>query len=69
MMEEKNLEQRKQDMENVRASAADPVGSKMMMLFPYRVIGDPLRQESRWAHSDPTPSAGLDLHTRAGQLT
>ncbi|ANI80229.1 FAD-dependent oxidoreductase [Sphingobium sp. EP60837] len=68
MMEEGDPVQRKQDMETVKAGSEDPVGQKMMMLFPFRVIGDTLRADSRWKDTDPTPRAGLDLGERVGQI-
>lgn len=68
MMEEKDLAQRKIDMETVRAGSEDPVGQKMMIYFPFRVIGDTLRKGSRWADADPTSRAGLEMGGRVGQV-
>ena len=68
MMEEKDPEQRRIDMETVRAGMADPTAARMMMLFPFRVIGDTLRQGSRWAGIDPSAKAGIDVQARASQL-
>ncbi len=40
-----------------------------MMLFPFRVIGDLLREDSRWKNADPTHRAGVDLgRSRGSQL-
>jgi 2-polyprenyl-6-methoxyphenol hydroxylase-like FAD-dependent oxidoreductase len=68
MMEESNREQRLKDIEGVKAMAADPAMARLMMLFPFRVIGDLLREDSRWKNADPTPRAGVDLGARASQL-
>lgn len=68
MMEESDREQRLKDIEGVRRMAADADVARLMMLFPFRVIGDPLRADSRWRDADPTPHAGVDLGGRASQL-
>jgi len=68
MMEEANHEQRLEDLEGVRAMAEDPEVAKLMMLFPFRVIGNLLREDSRWKDADPTPRAGVDLGARGSQL-
>ena len=68
MMEESDREQRLKDLEGVRRMAADPQVARLMMLFPFRVIGDPLREGSRWRDADPTPRAGVELEKRASQL-
>ncbi len=68
MMEESNREQRLKDIEGVKAMAADPAVARLMMLFPFRVIGDLLREDSRWKGADPTLQAGVDLGARASQL-
>ncbi len=48
--------------------AADPEVARLMMLFPFRVIGDPLREGSRWRNADPTARAGIALEKRDSQL-
>jgi 2-polyprenyl-6-methoxyphenol hydroxylase-like FAD-dependent oxidoreductase len=68
MMEEADREKRLQDIEGVKRMAADPNVARLMMLFPFRVIGDPLREGSRWRDADPTPRAGVELEKRASQL-
>ena len=66
MMEERDLAQRQRDMAAVVPLAEDPALARQMMLFPFRVIGDPLRANSRWAGCDPT--IGLGLEKRSSQL-
>jgi hypothetical protein len=68
MMEESDREKRLQDIEGVKAMAADPNLARFMMLFPFKVIGDPLREGSRWRDADPTSRAGVDLAGRGSQL-
>jgi 2-polyprenyl-6-methoxyphenol hydroxylase-like FAD-dependent oxidoreductase len=68
MMEESDREQRLKDIEGVKAMAADPALARLMMLFPFKVIGDPLREGSRWRDADPTSRAGVDLAGRGSQL-
>lgn len=68
MMEEPDPIQRRMDMETVRAGSEDPVLQKMMVLFPFRVIGDTLRAGSRWAGCDPSAEAGIALGDRVGQI-
>jgi len=68
VMEESDREKRLQDIEAVKASANDPAVARLMMLFPFRVIGDTLRKGSRWANVDPTPNAGIELDKRASQI-
>jgi 2-polyprenyl-6-methoxyphenol hydroxylase-like FAD-dependent oxidoreductase len=68
MMEESDRQKRLEDIEGVKRIAADPNVARLMMLFPFRVIGDPLREGSRWRDADPTPRAGVELAQRASQL-
>jgi 2-polyprenyl-6-methoxyphenol hydroxylase-like FAD-dependent oxidoreductase len=68
MMEEADRDQRLKDIEGVKAMAGDASVARLMMLFPFKVIGDPLRDGSRWKNADPTAQAGVDLHSRASQL-
>jgi hypothetical protein len=68
MMEEADRGQRLKDIEGVKAMVADPAVARLMMLFPFKVIGDPLREESRWKDADPTSRAGVDLGGRGSQL-
>ncbi len=68
MMEESDRPQRLKDIEGVKLMASDPQIARLMMLFPFRVIGNLLRERSRWRDADPTPRAGIDLERRASQL-
>jgi 2-polyprenyl-6-methoxyphenol hydroxylase-like FAD-dependent oxidoreductase len=68
MMEEGDRDKRLADIEGVKRMAADPNVARLMMLFPFRVIGDPLREGSRWRDADPTARAGIALESRASQL-
>ncbi len=66
MMEERDPAQRRRDMEGIKPLLDDPAKARLMMLFPFRVIGDPIRKGSRWAGADPT--AGIGLEQRHSQL-
>jgi 4-nitrocatechol/4-nitrophenol 4-monooxygenase len=68
MMEESDPAQRLKDIEGVERMASDPNVARLMMLFPFRVIGNPLREGSRWRDADPTSRAGIALEQRASQL-
>jgi hypothetical protein len=68
MMEESDPAKRLKDIEGVERMASDANVARLMMLFPFRVIGDPLREGSRWRDADPTPRAGIALEQRASQL-
>ncbi|MGN7934044.1 FAD-dependent oxidoreductase [Pseudomonas mediterranea] len=68
MVEEKDLAKRKIDMENMRATAENPELSRLMMLYPFRLIGDVIRPDSRWADADPTGRIGLDFSERRSQF-
>jgi len=68
MMEESDRERRLQDIEGVKRMASDPSVARLMMAFPFKVIGDPLRAGSRWRDSDPTARAGIAVERRASQL-
>jgi 2-polyprenyl-6-methoxyphenol hydroxylase-like FAD-dependent oxidoreductase len=69
MMEESNREQRLKDIESVNRMVGDPQVARLMMAFPFRVIGNPLREASRWRNADPTPRAIAGLDSRTSQLT
>lgn len=68
MMEEADPEQRRKDLTPVAAAAQDPAVARMMMSFPFKVLGDPLRAGSRWANADPTKDAGISVAGRTSQL-
>ncbi|MGH8229711.1 MAG: FAD-dependent oxidoreductase [Steroidobacteraceae bacterium] len=68
MMEEPDRQQRLKDLEAVKLMAADPQVARLMMLFPFRVIGNVLREGSRWREADPTGRSGIDLERKGSQL-
>jgi len=68
MAEEKDPEQRRRDIATVQAAVDNPEIARLMMAFPFKVIGDPLRAESRWRGFDPTAAAGIDLAARRAQV-
>lgn len=69
MLEETDFEQRRKDIGPVDAAMQDPAIARMMMSFPFKVLGDPLREASRWAKADPTVQAGIFVAERTSQLT
>jgi 2-polyprenyl-6-methoxyphenol hydroxylase-like FAD-dependent oxidoreductase len=68
MMEEKDPEQRLKDIAAIQQAVDDPDVMRQLLAFPFKVIGDPLRSNSRWAGADPTPDWGIDLANRRSQL-
>jgi len=68
MMEEADRDRRLKDIDVIKAAAADPAVAQLMMSFPFKVIGDPLRPGSRWVGVDPTLAAGIQVHQRASQV-
>ena len=68
MLQETDPEQRQKDLAAVKALTDDPESGAMLMLFAYKVIGDVLREGSRWAEADPTPRVALDIAGRQGQI-
>lgn len=68
MMEERDPAQRRRDMDGIKPLIDDPATARLMMMFPFRVIGDPIRSGSRWANADPTIAAGIRLEERRSQL-
>lgn len=68
MFEEKDLARRRQDIEAVKAAADNPAVARLMMGFPFKVIGDPLREGFRWRDYDPISAAGIDLSMRRSQV-
>jgi hypothetical protein len=53
MLERSDPEERRQDVENSRANASDPDRARMVMSAPFKIIGDVLRPDSRWANLNP----------------
>ena len=68
MLQESDPEQRQQDLAAIKALNETPESGAMLMLFAYKVIGDVLRQDSRWKDADPTPRVALDIAGRQGQI-
>ncbi|HSG34899.1 MAG TPA: FAD-dependent oxidoreductase [Sphingomonadaceae bacterium] len=68
MLQERDPAQRQKDLAAVKALTDDPDSGAMLMLFAYKVIGDVLRKDSRWADADPTPRVALDIAGRQGQI-
>ena len=68
MLQESDPEQRQQDLAAIKALNENPESGAMLMLFAYKVIGDVLRQDSRWKDADPTPRVALDIAGRQGQI-
>lgn len=68
MLQERDPEQRRKDLAAVKALSDDPESGPMLMLFAYKVIGDVLREGSRWKDADPTPRVSLDIAGRQGQI-
>jgi 2-polyprenyl-6-methoxyphenol hydroxylase-like FAD-dependent oxidoreductase len=68
MLEQKDPEQRRRDIAEVQRILDDEEVALGMMAFPFKVIGDPLREGSRWANADASRGAGLDLAERKEQM-
>lgn len=70
MVEEADLERRKQDCANFQAMADNPEITRLMMCFPFRVVGDLLRSDSRWKDIDnPLKVAGINIGERKSQFS
>ena len=68
MLQERDPERRRQDLEHIKALDTNPESGALLMLFAYKVIGDVLRSGSRWADADPTPRVAIDIGARQGQI-
>ena len=68
MLQESDPEQRQKDLAAVKALSDDPESGAMLMLFAYKVIGDVLREGSRWKDADPSERVALDFAGRKGQI-
>ncbi|MWV27628.1 FAD-dependent oxidoreductase [Aurantiacibacter rhizosphaerae] len=68
MLQESDPEQRRQDMQHLRALNDNPESGALLMLFAYKVIGDVLRPDSRWADADPSAHVAIDIGNRQGQI-
>ena len=61
-------EQRQRDLAFLRALEENPESGALLMLFAYKVIGDVLRKNSRWADADPSDRIAIDIKNRKGQI-
>ncbi len=68
MLQESDPVQRQKDLAAVQALGDDPDTGVLMLLFSYKVIGDTLRANSRWADADPTDKVAIDIAGREAQL-
>ena len=68
MVEEKDPQRRREDVETIKSAVSDPDVARLMVAFPFKVIGDPIRETSRWRNFDPTSAAGIDLAARRSQV-
>ncbi len=68
MLQETDMEMRKQDLAHIRALDENPESGALLMLFAYKVIGDVLRRGSRWADADPSGRVAIDISGRQGQI-
>jgi 2-polyprenyl-6-methoxyphenol hydroxylase-like FAD-dependent oxidoreductase len=59
MLEEQDPQQRLRDVAAVQATANNPEAALLMVALPFKLIGDPLRENSRWRNFDPTSAEGL----------
>ena len=68
MLMERDPEQRQKDYAAVRALSENPDSGALLMLWPYKVIGDTIRPGSRWADADPSERVAIDIKGRKGQI-
>ncbi len=68
MLQETDMQQRKQDLAHIRALDENPESGALLMLFAYKVIGDVLRPGSRWVDADPSDRVAIDISGRQGQI-
>jgi len=68
MLQESDLDARKQDLAHIRALDENPESGALLMLFAYKVIGDTLREGSRWADADPSDKVAINIKGRQGQI-
>jgi 2-polyprenyl-6-methoxyphenol hydroxylase-like FAD-dependent oxidoreductase len=70
MLEEADLEVRKQDCANFKAMADDPNVTRLAMCFPFKLVGDLLRPNSRWKDiANPLKIAGIEIEARKSQFS
>jgi len=69
MLEESDPKRRQQDCASMQAMADDPELARLMMCFPFRIVGDLLRPDSRWKDiANPLKIAGIDINKRKSQF-
>lgn len=69
MLEEKDLARRQEDCARIQHMADNPEVAQLMMCFPFRVVGDLLRPNSRWKDiANPLKIAGIDIAQRKSQF-
>jgi hypothetical protein len=52
----------------MQAAVENPAVARLMLAFAFKVIGDPLHEQSRWRNIDPTAAAGIELGARRYQM-
>lgn len=68
MLQESDPAARQQDLAHIRALDENPESGALLMLFAYKVIGDVLREGSRWADADPSDKVEINIKGRQGQI-
>lgn len=68
MLQEKEPQQRQKDLGFIKALDTDPESGALLMLFAFKVIGDVLRPDSRWAQADPSDRVAINIRDRKGQI-
>jgi len=69
MIEESDPVRRKEDCDRIAAMAKDPALTRLMMCFPFKVIGDLLRPNSRWKDiSKSVRDAGVGIEDHQAQF-
>ena len=68
MLQESDPDQRRADLASVKALSDNPESGALLMLFAYKVIGDTLREGSRWADADPSSRVAINIQDRQGQI-
>jgi 2-polyprenyl-6-methoxyphenol hydroxylase-like FAD-dependent oxidoreductase len=68
MLQERDPDKRQHDLAHIKALETNPESGALLMLFAYKVIGDVLREESRWADADPSDRIAINIREREGQI-
>ncbi|QGY79252.1 FAD-dependent oxidoreductase [Sphingorhabdus lacus] len=70
MMEEADPVRRRQDCDNYQRMADSPELTRLAMCFPFKIVGDLLRPDSRWKDvADPLKLAGIEISERKSQFS